>query len=167
MQLEEFLPEKPVFHLSKTGKDYELRLPNLSDRVHFLGQYKHFERINQIFKTLEWTEITRIAYRLLIDRSDFMASEEEVIDDDGNSVKVKVTGPQKLLRSISGETEGSQLLAAITSAITLSEPIIRDFVHEEVKKKIKAQNDPLTGEKFTTPSPASTDSHPIHSEASL
>lgn len=164
MQLEDFLPEKPIFHLQKTGKSYELRLPNLEDRVYFLKQYQHFERINSIFKNLEWSEIVRIAYRLMVDRSDFKSFEEDTIDDDGNSVKIKLTGPQVLLRAISGESEGTQILAAITSAITASEPMIRDFIHEEVKKKI-AELQP-TGDQSMTSSHINTDSVPVNSEPS-
>jgi hypothetical protein len=133
MKLEDLIPEKPTFYLSSMQKTYQLRLPNLEDRVNMA---KHGD-ISKIFAERRWDDICKVIYPLLIDKSDFMASKEHKIDVEGFEQEVVVIGPIRLLRAISTQEEAIGLIGAFNSAITASEPLIKDFVQGELKKKIE------------------------------
>lgn len=154
MELHEFLPDQPEFSLKSTQKTYKLRVINLHDQVYFRSLFGDETKIQEVFQNQDWANICKIVYRLMEDRSDFVSIKETVINDDGDQVEIKVSGPERLLKSISGAEEGVRMMAALTRSITLSNPAIEKYVTDEVKKNQVA---PLTGQKSTTSLLQSTD----------
>jgi hypothetical protein len=165
MKLEELIPERPVFALSSTSKEYELRIPNLEDRVAMQKICGSHDQIVKVFQERDWTQICVLVYRLMVDRSDFKAFTERKINDEGVEQEMYVTGPMHLLRSIKTQTEAVMMMGALTTAITEGDPLIKDFVREEVKKN-KQQRESLIGEKYSTSSPANTDTPQPNSDNS-
>jgi hypothetical protein len=156
MNLEDLLPESPTFELKSTGKTYELRPPDLSDRVK-LGKMGD---INLMFSEKRWDEVCKVIYLLLKDKSDFIATKEKFIDDDGFEREGYVTGPACLLRAIQSQKELIQVLCAFNSAVAASEPLVKDYIVEELKKNLQAH--PI-GPKSSTSLPQSTDIPPSNS----
>lgn len=156
MELNELIPEKPTFTLSSTKKEYELRIPNLEDKIEMTriagGTHENFIKI---FEEKKWDSICKIVYRLLIDKSDFLAQKEPWIDDEGFEKEVIVIGPIRLLRAITTQSEATALLSALVSAISAGEPLIKDYIKSELKKK--GHLDPLTGERSSISSHQNTD----------
>jgi hypothetical protein len=153
MELEDLLPEKPEFKLVSTGKMYQLRLVNLEDHVWLKNKFGSSENFTDVMRNQDWSKAILFVYRLLVDKSEFMASEEPGVDDDGNPVKTLVTGPFKLLRAISGAEEAAYIMGALAKAIMLSNPMINDAVKEELKNELKKNS---IGQKSSTSLQAST-----------
>jgi len=107
--------------------------------------------MTRIFTTPEWDKITKFAYRLMIDKSDFMGIEEEVINDEGRVEKQFISGPTRLLRALIGAEDGLKVISALTKAISVANPTIAKYVDEEKKKALQS-----TGEKSVTSSQRST-----------
>lgn len=143
MKFEDALPDSPTFTLSTTGKTYELRLPTLEDRVHWQTKYGSDQGISDVFTKLQWKEIATIAYRLMKDKSDFIATQEEQIDDNGFKATTVVPGPLKLIRAIRSQQESVDLIKAITAAIMAAEPLVKEMAKAEFEKKSQELN--LTG----------------------
>lgn len=156
MEMHEFIPEVPSFTLSSTGRAYELRLPNLEDRVAMVALAGGQENVQKIFTELKWDVIAKIVYRLMVDKSDFVAVQETSINDEGVKVTRTVTGPMLLMRAIVSNEDSMKVLGAFTSAITVSEPAVRQYIKDEVKKNLLNLG-LSTGQSSSTSSPASTD----------
>ena len=144
MQLEDLMPEKPVFTLSSTGKEYTLRVPNLEDKVEMIRLCGGQEQVLKVFQELNWSVICKIVYRLMIDKSDFLAKREKRINDEGIEEEVLVTGPIMLLRAIKTQAEAISMLQAFNAASVASEPLMKDYVDTELKKSLHESS---TGEK--------------------
>lgn len=122
MKLEDLLPQSPEFKLSSTGKVYALRLPNLNDRSAFAEWFG--DKMQSIFDAWHWRSLCKIVYRLLIDKSDFLARKERSIDDDGIEVEQMVYGPELLHKAISNTEEAGEVFKALMSAFSKSDPMI-------------------------------------------
>lgn len=137
MELEDFFSEGKSFKLKSTGKTYELRLPNLSDGAFIKSTYGDAIGFQSALEGMDWPLIILFIYRLLNDKSDFLAEDIEEINDTGEKVTRRVTGPEKLLKSISGQAEGLKILSALTQAIAESNPDAKKAMDEEIKKNKK------------------------------
>lgn len=156
MKLEDLIPEKAAFKLSSTGKEYELRIPNLEDRVDFVKLCGGQDQVLKVFEEKRWNEICRIVFRLMKDKSDFIAKKESQIDDEGFEREVIITGPVRLLRAVVTQEEAIHMLGALTSAISAGEPLVQAFLQSEVKKNMSLS----TGESFSMSLPPNTAIHP-------
>lgn len=145
MELDEFFPKSPTFFLNATKKEYELRPPNLEDTAWVKQNLGSEDEITKMFDGPDWNRCIKFVYRLLKDKSDFMAEVEKQVDDLGEEVEVKVSGPQKLLRAVTGQEEGMRVLAALTKAISIANPMVEKMVEKE-KKNLS------TGSKSSTKS---------------
>jgi hypothetical protein len=156
MELSDLIPETAKFYLSSQQKDYELRTPNLEDRVEMVRICGGESGLMEAFNQKKWDQICKVVYRLLKDKSDFLAKRSTIIDDEGIQKEVLVTGPILLLRAVVTQTEAAHMLGALTSAIASGEPLIREYIENEVKKSL--QHHPLlTGENSSTASQANMD----------
>lgn len=154
MQLNDLFPEKAEFYLESRKKTYTLRVPNLEDRARFKDILGNESRINEVFQNLEWDIIAKLVYRLLVEKSDFVAYQEKGYNDDGVEVTYLITGPALLMRAVSGMEEAIRVLTALVTALRLGDPLVDKAVKAGVEKK-SLEN--LTGERSLTPSPQSTD----------
>jgi hypothetical protein len=129
MDLTAIFPEQPKFKIG--NKEYHLRIPNLEDAARFneiLGNDQ--AKVNEIFQKLQWPLISKLIYRILVEKKDFLASEETAINDDGVETTTLVTGPTKLMRCLSN-AEALAMVDALVKAMELSNPP----VDKEAKKK--------------------------------
>lgn len=155
MNLTDLIPETAKFSLSSTGKEYEIRTPNLEDRVEMMRLVGGSEQnVVEVFTQKKWDQICKIVYRLMKDKSDFIAKRETFISDEGIKQEAMVTGPILLLRAIQTQLEAVQMLGALTAAMANGEPLVKEFIQNEVKKNLALQS---TGESSSTSSPHSTD----------
>lgn len=119
--------------------------------------------MQEVFTKKQWPQIIKMIYRLLKDKSDFLGQEEEAADDDGRVQKVFVTGPLRLMRAVGPQSELIALMGALTAAFMAGEPLMKDYVEGEVKKKM-AELESLTGQSSSTSSATSTDTPQNSSE---
>lgn len=152
IKLEDIFPDEPEFYLSTTKKTYRLRLPTLEDHVWMKRTFGDENNLNKVLKDLQWDQLCRIVYRLLKqeDRQDFLATDAEITSDEGEAVTVRLTGPQMLLRSIGSIDEGVKVISALTKAITLSSPMIDEYVKAELKKKMTDPEEEQSGLRSST-----------------
>lgn len=136
MELEDLIPAKPEFTLAKTGKTYKLRTVNLTDQVWIKNKYGSEDSFQTVIKENDVEKTLPLVYRLLEDKSDFMASQEMIVDDDGKELEATITGPVKLLRAISGMEEYAKVMGAMAKSIMLSNPMIDKVIKEHVKKNL-------------------------------
>ena len=155
ISLEDVCPERPEFTLRKTGKTYRLRPVMLQDHVWFQRNYG--EGFYRAFLERDWKEICKIAYYLLDDRSEFPATDATLINEVGETTKVRLSGPELLYHNVGAEDEGVSIIAAINSAFANSGPKVREAIHDSIKKKIARLQ---TGESSSIFSPQSTDGQP-------
>lgn len=165
-KLEDLLPSKPEFKLSKTGKTYSLRPMNLQDRIDMQAMFGGPEKVAEVFNKKDWFGIARMAYKLMEDKSDFLAGEGAYVDDEGFRKNKMFTGPEKFFNSITGVTEMLQVMGAVTASATAGEPIMAEYLKDELKKKLKEPLTQLTGQQSLTPSPQSTATPPSNSDNS-
>jgi hypothetical protein len=134
MDLEKIRPENIKLEIKRTGNEYEFRLVNLLDETWLKKQYG--EKLAELFtnESVDMDPLCRLAFRLLVDKSDFKKIETNSIDEDGNEV-VKTIGGYKLFMSkFQGEEEKTQLLVAIGRTINNSRPEVKE--EKEIKKKV-------------------------------
>jgi hypothetical protein len=162
MNLDDFIiPENPRFKLSSTGKEYELDLVTIGHLAYFRSVVGGgLDKIQAFLESLPFDEGARLVYRLLKDKSDFLASEQEVIDDDGMKVKKIITGPEKFMLSVRLE-EVPGVMGALMRSVELSMPKAGELMRkmlDDAKKKRKEMKDTKspTGSSSTTPSPVNT-----------
>jgi len=90
---------------------------------------------------------------LLVDRSDFAARDlEEAIGVDGEPVRRRVSGPEAFRKAVTSVTEELAIIGALGAAFTGSDPLVKQVVENELKKKSLK-----TGEQSSTDSLTSTD----------
>ena len=151
MRLEDVIPETPEFEIKKIGKSYRLRLVTIEDHVWFRTKFGGWEKVIESIQKQQWENVAKIAFHLLEDKSDFRARTEKVIDDDGEEVEVRFTGPDLLLKSLTGLEEAVAMLGAINASIANSSPLIKEAMKTELKKNLK-NLESQTGEPSSTSS---------------
>ena len=160
LKLSDVFPDKAEFTLKQTGKTYKLRLFSLRDRQWLQDNFTA-EQIKAAFnaKNLQFEDILRMVYHQLEDRSQFLATEKEEVDDDGRKVMVFTPGHVVLMQSVEGAEEFVHIMAALTKALTESEPVIKKYVNAEVKKTLLEMKEAKgrRGQKSSTSSKANTD----------
>ena len=144
-KLEDVIPANSNWEVN--GKAYVLRKVTLEDEVWLRAQGD----LQKLFISEDLTFLSRFAFRQLMDKSDFLPVKEKGYDDDGNEVDRIVTGPQRLLKSLSGPTQRYDLIKTLCACIGISRPVFDQLVEDSLKKK-----DPMTevtnpvGEKSST-----------------
>lgn len=133
MTLDQLIPEKPTFTLSATKKTYTLKIPTIEDRVKFRRLAGGDAEIQKAFTNLNWELISKFAYIMLEDKSDFLAGEVEEINDEGFKVKHMVTGPEKLMRVVTTVAEANSIIYAMVAAIVGSDPEAKKAAEEGLK----------------------------------
>lgn len=165
MQLTDLIPEKPKFYLKSRDKEFNLRIPNLEDRANLARMFGSETEVYEAFNKKKWDQICKIVYLLLEEREDFLAFKENKPDQEGILREVLITGPIALLRAVKTQEEAIKMLMALTSAFTESEPLVKEYINNEVKKN---NLEGLSiGEKSLTSSQASMDIPYSNSDVSL
>lgn len=157
MKLEELFPGQPTFTLKSTGKEYHLRIANLEDRARFTeilgGDQK---RLGEILERFEWQFISKLVYRVLVEKSDFQAIQESYIDDNGVAKNDLITGPSVFMRAcIGGTEEALRIINALIQSIRLGDPIL-DKAMNDIPDKDKKKQTKSIGPSSSTSSVRST-----------
>lgn len=164
LELEDLIPRESSFTLSATEKTYTLRPLSLDDEVWL--KRKFGSDIERIFKQQDMEAICRIIYHQLDEESKAEFGERTVtfVNEEGQKASEKRGGVVLLQCMIRGTEEKKAVIKSLLDVIGVSRPTIEKVFTEE--KKSKKPQKP-TGEKSSTPSPASTDGQPNTSEAEL
>lgn len=163
LELKDIIPPKPFFFVKSKQKSYHLRLPTLEDQVWLNEKFGGPEGIQKVLNTRDWPGVCRMVYRHMSNegREDFLAQAVKIINDEGESVLRRMTGPEVLFCQLSGVDEAVKMLGAMIRAIMSSNPLIEKEVLEEIKKNLRPDNhslsqSPSIGEKSSTRSRANT-----------
>lgn len=166
MKLEDIVPENPSFTLSATGRTYELRPPSLEDIAHWTRTYGGIEGLTKVFKDKDWPEMCKVCFRLMKDKSDFMAKKEIVIDDDGIETEKLVLAPERLFKAIATLDEGVAFQSAINKAFEAAQPKQANADQAQGTEKKSDPSETSTGQKSSSSSQRSTGTRRSNSEAS-
>lgn len=150
-RLEDVIPEKAEFTLG--GKTYSLRLIDCDDR---LWMQKHIgDRDAQLtmLKTRDWEKLSAVIYYLLEDKSDFLPLEEK---DRETFQPILIQGPQRFRRALKTLEDETRVFAAFNATTANSDPIVGDYMRDQVKKKIAEIESRPAGPPSSKPSDAST-----------
>lgn len=127
-------PKKASFKLKATGKEYTLRYINLEDQVWIANEYG--ERLMEIFSPpMDMDAISRIIYRLIINKGDFKSVTVKDYDEDGNEVD-RTYGGYKLLQKLIAGDELEDVIWAFNECQGISRPIVKEEDKKKVKKKV-------------------------------
>lgn len=156
MKLEDIKPKSSKFYLSKTQTEYRLRPWTLEDQIWLKEEYG--DRINEIFneKHIDIVAISRMAYRLLTDKSDFKAKQIKDFNEDGEEVTYKVGGYKLLINTVNDLNEQFALLSAVIESIGLNMPQLEELKNIDLevgeKKTQQKLKKPVskTGERSLT-----------------
>lgn len=155
MELKDLLPSKPEFKVQSKNKTYALRIPNLEDRARFRDMLGSDQEINRVFAELDWAKIAKLVYRLLEDKSDFLAVQTTIVDDDGVPQKALLTGPAVMMQAIHSIEEATAMLGALITALRNGDPLVDKALTaiDAEKKTIPSQ----TGDESLTKSQVNMD----------
>ena len=163
MKLEQFIEALPSFVLKSTGREYHLRIPNLEDRARFnewLGTDP--EAIGKVFTTMNWDVLSKMVYRLLVEKSDFVAETVKECDDEGKLRDIFVSGPMKLMRAVTGgQQEALSVIECLILAMRKGDPLIDQAMSQGETDKKKAMTS--TGGQSLTSSAVNTDTLQVSS----
>lgn len=128
MKLEQLVPKRSSIYLSETDKTYQLRPWTLKDQIWMKEQYgdNAKDMFHLSIQNLEFSVVARMLYRVIEDKSDFIAKEIVDIDEDGNQRKVTLGGYQALINMVTGFKEQISLVTALAECIGGSNSYIED-----------------------------------------
>jgi hypothetical protein len=133
--LEDLDPRAADFTL-KSGGTYRLRAITLADHIWFKRKYP--AGIDSIFQgDVNIEEIINLTYRLLDQdgRKQFVATDVELTDENGEQVKIRKTGPELFAEKLNPAHDLKSLLAAIMKTIGISNDAIEGMEATVSKKK--------------------------------
>lgn len=135
VKLLDLVPESAQIELNvnNTVKQYTLRAVNLSDEVWM--QRTFGTGIEKVFSELQMANICKILFHQLEEKRDFAAVDEDGYDDDGNVVKVRLTGPEQIMRGISSKKHQIRAIESLCKTIGWSRPLL-----DEVEQKTIVDN---------------------------
>jgi hypothetical protein len=141
--LEEMLPQSIQIDIGQK-KSVNIRMVTLSDIAYFhndLGE----ERLEKIMSGHDIAGLARALYRLMSneDKRKFLSEEHTFINDDGDEVTEKISGPDKFMRSVQGIKGMNSLLLGLAQAYGVDSKFVEetgDKVNENLKKnRIRGQ----------------------------
>jgi len=135
MDLTKLVPKESKLHLNAFKKDFQLRPFNLSDEIWLTNEYG--SRVGEIFELMDFEAISRIAYRQIIDKSEFKKREVEFITEDGESETVSLGGVELFRQLVKGWDEKIAIMSSVIECITGSRPDYKEEKEEKNKKKVK------------------------------
>lgn len=141
VSLDALIPKAASFKLQATNKTYHLRPFNLDDLAYlqrkFFGEKKpDDDEFGQRLSNMTGQEISEVVYHQMTQESkrEFMAKQDEWIDDEGQLRTDTITGP-KQLRSCVSYRELETMLKAYLQTYGFSQSIDSDVDLEVVDSK--------------------------------
>lgn len=154
IKLEDIIPQGSSFTLKRTEKTYYLKPVSLADELWISQTFG--DQLQEIMSQVKMKEICRIVFRLLEDDSkqEFRAKDVELINEEGESMTVRLGGAELLMCLVSGYGEKIQIIEALMDTLGASRPV-RDKLTKAEEDQKKSQK-PI-GQKSSTSSQPSTD----------
>ena len=118
IKLDELIPMDSSVRLG--DEFYGLRKIDLSDEVWIKNTFA--EEADDIFVKQDFEAMSRIAFRLLVNKKDFQAVEVDDFDDCGFPIKRKISGTERIRSMISGPKEKVDFLWALYKTFGISRP---------------------------------------------
>lgn len=128
VELEKLIPMNSSVKIG--DKEYELRKFNLLDEVWAVEKFS--SNMQENLKKID--VVAKIAFRLMKDKTDFLPSEEDVENDDGQVVLKKMEGWQKILMKMSGAQEKIDFMWAVYKTLGISRPEPEESTKESAEK---------------------------------
>ena len=141
--LDDLRPEDAELEIN--GKVYGLRKMNLTDEAWM----KKFGDIQKLMNAEDVAFMSKLTFRLLKDKSDFLPVKEQDWDDDGNEITVTKTGPERILEGFSGPSQRFEWMKSLCVVFGISRPIFDGMIEDALKKNGLEDMIP-TGEKSST-----------------
>lgn len=136
IELEDIIPEPGEFILRKTGdRVHRLRPINLEDHTWITKNIGDEKRVKEIMEGKDLAELCKLIYHQLEDRAQFPSRLEVQINDEGDEVERKITGPQALAQCVVSKIDQRDLYVALLKTIGISQPILDKILNKDVKKK--------------------------------
>lgn len=135
--LESLNPQDASFTLEAIPDvEFRIRKINLDDQVWLKTKFPSKDVINEVFNGLDAKVLSELIYHQLDQegRKHFPSFTKEIIDDEGDTRHVKVSGPEAFRRKIVGTNEFVRIFNALTKTIGISIPSLDNISVEEVKK---------------------------------
>ena len=107
------------------------------------AQEKFGKGLEEILVEMNYKTIAQIMFHQLQDKTDFLGSEEEIINDDGFKETIKITGADKLADAIGPQADVLDIFRALLKSCGISEEIIDKYFSnkkEDVKKNEEAKS---------------------------
>lgn len=151
IELEDLIPATGEFTLQATQDQiHKLRPITLQDQVWINDKFGDGNALQKILEGTKLKELCQLIYHQLVDKTPFTAKNVEEINDEGDSVRRKVTGPELLAQAIVSKTEQINVYKALLKTIGVSEPMIEEALGSKKKDLPEPQALPV-GEKSLTP----------------
>lgn len=115
--LDDLIPQEASLKIE--NKEYFLRKLNLSDEVWIKTKIGD---VQKVFTEQDFEAITKIAFRLLKDKADFLPKTLSDYDENGNQSDVFFSGPEMLQIAIVGQAQKMELLWAVFNTFGISRP---------------------------------------------
>ncbi len=139
MKLEDVIPQDSKIIIG--GKEYELRKMNLEDEAWMARVIGEGDELQKVFQEMQFDKISKLIFRLLKNKQDFLPMKIEDHDDDGYPVERFVTGPQRVLRSTHGTKEKIEMYYSVMETIGVSRPMLDKLEEQEIAKEEKKRKE--------------------------
>ena len=139
IDFKKLIPQDTTFK-TQSGDEYLVRSITLEDMAHWQNSIGE-KKLEEAFDGKNYEIIAKCIYRLLSldDRRKFMSETIIDINEDGDEVEVKITGPQVFLRSLRGGISDEQnLYLALLKARGIDADVLMGNLEsqvDETKKK--------------------------------
>lgn len=140
LSLESITPKKSEFKLKLFDKKFYLRPITLEDEIWLKQEYS--DKLEQVFSDTnpDFKEICRIAYRLLLNKSEFKVRPVKFIDENGKEESITLGGLTLFYRCITCFEDKIAVTIALVETMGMSREIfdnVKEMLQGNDKKKVK------------------------------
>lgn len=145
MELDKIYPTLPEFTINE--KIYHLKLVSVADQVWLSEKLGGMDKVQLMFHPTnpDLGAIIKFSYRLLQEKQDFLAKDVETINDEGETLIRRMSGPEVMMTAMKPH-EITGIVEALKESFEKSNPVKQA---ESIKKKTakSVRNELQTGQK--------------------
>jgi hypothetical protein len=139
MNLNEMIAQDSEFNIN--GKRYTLRPMNLSDKIWLAKEYG--ESVEKLFTKGDMGICTRMAYRLLRDKSCYAPRNITEIDESGMVIDRSSGGLEIFASELIGNKSVLAMVEALGAAMMAGEPVVKAGTAQASTSDTEAKDSPL------------------------
>lgn len=134
---EAFIRKRSKFKIESTNKEYNLRPLNLEDEL-WIDEIFNGKTVADLVQEANITAITKIVYRLIENREDFVERQVTIVDENGVSKDMKLGG-LKLMRIMmqGGVQEQVEMFRSLLETVGFSRPMQEKAEKAEKKRTLQ------------------------------